>query len=61
MKYMISVQHFWEMSVPRATSAAAVSKAEQMIGTGMKDVQITDTEAGRTYGPAEFHLLMRGS
>jgi hypothetical protein len=58
MRYTISVQDFRDVSVPRATAAQAVKKAEEMIGDGVKGVQITDTQTNRTYGPDKFHLLV---
>ena len=58
MRYVISVQGFRDVSVLRATAAEAVKKALDMIADGIKDVQITDTETMRMYGPGEFRLLL---
>jgi hypothetical protein len=58
MRYTISVQNFRDVFLPRATSAEAVKKAEEMIGDGVAGVQITDTQTNRTYEPDKFHLLM---
>jgi hypothetical protein len=57
MRYMVSVQDLRDVSVPRATAAGAVRKAAKMLGDGMKQIRITDTQSGRTYGCDEFHLL----
>jgi hypothetical protein len=42
-----------------ATRGEAVTKAVQMMGAGLKDVRITDTDTGRIYETDEFHLLVQ--
>jgi hypothetical protein len=58
MRYTISAHNFGDVSVPRATAVDAVAKAVEMIGAGIQDVQITDTQTGRVYREDECHLVV---
>jgi hypothetical protein len=58
MRYTISAHNFGDASVPRASAVEAVAKAVEMIGAGIQDVQITDTQTGRIYRGDECHLLV---
>jgi hypothetical protein len=60
MRYTISAHNFGDVSVPRATAIEAAAKAVDMIGAGITDVQITDTQTGRIYRDDEWHLLDPG-
>jgi hypothetical protein len=60
MRYTISAHNFGDAFVPRATAVEAAAKAVEMIGDGIKDVQITDTQTGRIYRDDECHLLDPG-
>ena len=44
-------------SVPSKTAVGAIKKAVQLTNSGLKDVQITDTDTGRAYGHDEFAVL----
>jgi hypothetical protein len=61
MRYVIFVQNFRDVVVYRDTAVEAVKKAKEMISEGVEGVQITDMCSNRTYGPDEFHQLLRGT
>jgi hypothetical protein len=59
MRYEISGHNFGDVSISRRTAAEAISRAAELIGGGIRDVTITDTETGRSYEDTEFTLLLR--
>ena len=57
IRYTISNPILNGFSVPRKTAVGAIKKAAQLTDSGLKDVQITDTDTGRAYGHDELPCL----
>lgn len=58
MRYIVSAPILDGFAVNQDSAAKAVKKADELLGSGLENVTITDTKTGRKYRHEEFPSIV---